>query len=821
MLGGFQSAQRGDRTVAVAGRISTSTHGRTNQGMNMSAVHGKAFTIGVVGNPNCGKTTLFNALTGAHQRVGNWPGVTVERKTGHYRFADVGFDLVDLPGTYSLDVLGAGTDQDVSLDERIARDFVHAREADLILNILDAGSLERNLYLSTQLIEMGRPLVLALNMIDAARDRGLRIDVAGLALRLGCPVVAVSAASGEGIDDLKRVLLQAAEAPPTATIEVIYGNLLESAIRVLLPRVEPIARAAGDPPRWIASRLLEGDDLAQALVGDRVSREEVRALLADQADDVDILLADARYGLAHALTQASLVHTGQASRDRSEAIDRVMLNRVLGIPIFLAVMYLMFMFTINIGGAFIDFFDQAAGTLFVDGTAWVLASLGASDWVRLLLADGIGGGVQVVATFIPIIAFLYIFLSVLEDSGYMARAAFVMDRFMRAIGLPGKSFVPLLVGFGCNVPAIMATRTLENPRDRILTMLMAPFMSCGARLPIYVLFAAAFFPTGGQNVVFALYLIGISVAVLTGYILKYTLLQGESSPFVMELPPYHLPTVKGVLIRTWERTHGFVVGAGQVIVPMVLALTVLGSIGTDGSLRHQSVDGSVLAALGRTLTPAFAPLGLTADNWPATVGIFTGVLAKEAVVGTLDAAYSALAVADAGAAAPPPPPFSLIGGWTAALATIPTNLGVALGSWADPLGLKVGDLSDREAVAAAQAVAAGTFGAMAARFDGAAGAFAYLLFILLYFPCVATTAAIWRESGTGWTLFAVAWTTGLGYFIATVFYQTAIFARDPASSAAWIAGMIIGFVALIFGMRHWAQRRPGPGAVVGEGAGVQ
>jgi len=771
----------------------------------------KSFTIGVVGNPNCGKTTLFNALTGSRQRVGNWPGVTVERKTGRYRFQGVEFNLVDLPGTYSLDV----SDQEVSLDERIARDFVQAGEADLILNILDAANLERNLYLSTQLIETGRPLVVALNMMDVAREKGLRIDAAGLAQRLGCPVVPVAAASGEGVADLKAVLLHATTARPVPSLAITYDPLIESAIAALLPRVTPIAATAGTPARWLATRLLEGDDLARRLAGDAIGGDEVQGLLGVRADDVDILLADARYGISHALTKATVVKTGEVSRNRSDTIDRVMLNRALGIPIFLVVMYLMFMFTINIGGAFIDVFDQAAGTIFVDGTTQVLTDLGAPAWLIVLLASGIGGGIQVVATFIPIIGFLYIFLSVLEDSGYMARAAFVMDRFMRTIGLPGKAFVPLLVGFGCNVPAIMASRTLENQRDRILTVLMAPFMSCGARLPVYVLFAAAFFPVGGQNVVFGLYLIGIAAAVLTGFVMKHTLLKGDSTPFVMELPPYHLPTIKGVTLRTWERTQGFVVRAGRVIVPMVLVINVLNSIGTDGTYGNEDSDKSVLAAIGRTMAPAFAPMGLDANNWPATVGIFTGVLAKEAVVGTLNATYSALAAADAGTVEEEPP-FSLSGGLLAALATIPANLGDALGAWADPLGLAVGDLSDAQAAAEAQEVSTGTFGAMAARFDGAAGAFAYLLFILLYAPCVAAIAAVHRETGPGWTLFTVGWTTALGYLFATVFYQAAIFDRDPTSSAIWIAVMLGTFAAALFTMRRWADRDLSPPRLAGE-----
>ncbi|MBK1716267.1 Fe(2+) transporter permease subunit FeoB [Thiocystis violacea] len=777
----------------------------------------KTYSIGVVGNPNCGKTTLFNSLTGARQRVGNWPGVTVERKTGRYRFGEADFTLVDLPGTYSLDV----SDASVSLDERIARDFVHAREADLILNILDASSLERNLYLTTQLIEMGRPLVLALNMMDVAEERGLAIDVRALSRRLGCPVVPIIAANGTGLTTLRQTLLEAAEraggrgvAEP-ATIP--FGPKLETAIAALVPRLTAIAEAQGDPPRWLAARLIEGDDLARALVGDAVTSDEVRSLLGEEADDADILFADARYGFAHALTQEAVTPSGQASRGLSDRIDRVMLNRMLGIPIFLVVMYLMFMFTINIGGAFIDFFDIVAGTIFVDGAAEWLASIGTPEWLIIGLANGIGGGIQVVATFIPIIAFLYLFMSALEDSGYMARAAFVMDRAMRAVGLPGKSFVPLLVGFGCNVPAIMATRTLENRRDRILTVMMAPFMSCGARLPVYALFAAAFFTSGGQNIVFALYLIGIAAAMLTGFILKCTLLEGQVMPFVMELPPYHLPTLKGVLIRTWDRTKGFVLRAGSVIVPMVLVINVLNSTGTDGSFGNEDSDRSVLAEIGRSIAPAFGPMGLDAENWPATVGIFTGILAKEAVVGTLDATYSALGASDRGTdSEAEETPYSLSAGLTEAVATIPVNLSDALGGWADPLGLDIGDLSDPTAAAEAQAVTTDTFGAMAARFDGAAGAFAYLLFILMYAPCVAAIAAIHRETSAGWTIFAVFWTTGLGYLSATLFYQAAIFQRDPATSSAWIGGMLALLIAVVIAMRWWSRRDPASGNLARE-----
>jgi ferrous iron transport protein B len=765
----------------------------------------KRHVIAVVGNPNCGKTTLFNAVTGSKQRVGNWPGVTVERKTGLYRFEGAEYELVDLPGTYSLDVTGA----DVSLDEKIARDYVHGGEADLIVNIVDASNLERNLYLTAQLLEMRKPMLVALNMVDMAEAAGMTIDCDKLAAHLGCPVVPVVAVENRGIDALKHALAQAVDERPVSAAAIRYDASLEAAIARLLPTLEAAAGNAEADARWLAARLLEGDDLALQIAGDQVPTDILEQAQRSLPDDVDILLADGRYGFANRITRDAVKHSARISRNLSDRIDRVILNRALGIPIFLAVMYLMFMFTINIGGAFIDFFDLFTGALVVDGVAELMNGAGSPQWLTVLIANGIGGGIQVVATFIPVIAFLYLFLSALEDSGYMARAAFVMDRAMRAVGLPGKSFVPLIVGFGCNVPAIMATRTLEQRRDRIMTIVMAPFMSCGARLPVYALFAAAFFPIGGQNVVFGLYLIGIAVAVLTGLIMKNTLLRGETTPFVMELPPYHLPTVKGVSIRTWDRTKSFIFRAGKIIVPMVLVLNFFNALGTDGSFGNEDSDRSVLSEVGRTIAPAFAPMGLDEENWPAAVGIFTGILAKEAVVGTLDSMYTAMAQADAaadGQAVVDEVPFSLAGGIMEALATIPANLVDALGTWADPLGVGIGDVSDPAAAAEEQAVAGGIFGAMASRFDGAAGAFAYLLFILLYFPCTAALAAVYRETNMGWTMFVAGWTTGIAYIAGTLFYQAAMFARQPSVSAAWIGAMLAVLLIAVIGMRWWGMR---------------
>ncbi len=760
----------------------------------MSKTH---YTIGLVGNPNCGKSTLFNALTGAKQQVGNWPGVTVEKKTGEFRHRGVRFEVVDLPGTYSLDVV----DREISLDEKIARDFVHAGEADLIVNIVDAANLERNLYLTCQLAEMRVPLLVALNMVDVAEAKGMRVDAEALARELGCPVVPVVASRGIGIEALVEAIARAAREKPRASIVLEYAAALEHAVAGLALRLHDAAAARGTAARWLAVRLMEGDDLARAAAGPELALEAQRRA-EDLTEDIDILVADARYGLANRLARQATEHVGRAGRDLTDRIDRVVLSRAWGIPIFLAMMYLMFMFTINIGGAFIDFFDQAAGAVFVDGLAHVLGALGAPEWLTVLLAKGIGGGLQTIATFIPIIGFLYLFLSALEDSGYMARAAFVMDRFMRWVGLPGKSFVPLIVGFGCNVPAIMATRTLEHRRDRLMTIAMAPFMSCGARLPVYVLFAAAFFPAGGQNIVFALYLIGIAVAVLTGLALKHSLLRGEATPFIMELPPYHLPTAKGIVLRAWDRLRAFMFRAGRVIVPMVMVISFLNAIGTDGSLGNEDSERSVLAEVGRTIAPAFAPMGLTEENWPATVGIFTGVLAKEVVVGTLNATYGALAAQEAGATEDEAP-FSLGARLTAALATIPANLADALASWADPLGLAVADETD--AFVEEQGISGGTFGAMAARFDGAAGAFAYLLFILLYMPCAAATAAVYQESGARWTLFVALWTTGLAYGLATLFYQGAHFGRDPAGALFWFAIVSAGIAAVLLTLRRLAR----------------
>ena len=769
----------------------------------------KRLRIAVAGNPNCGKTTLFNELTGSRQMVGNWPGVTVDRKTGFYAFEGHDFELVDIPGIYALSAH--------SSDEKVARDYLLSEDYDLIVNIVDAANIERNLYLTTQLLEMRVPMIVVLNKMDVAKSRQILINTEELSDRLGIPVVPIAASKRSGLTQLKKAVHQCAEYNPISEADIIYPVEIQEAAMTLTAQLGKIAAENNLKADWLAMKLLEDDLEYVALLDNKAAEDLVKRqqrLVNQLEEDADIAIADARYGFINWLTANAVTHASKLGKTLTDKIDKVVLNRVLGLPIFLLMMYLTFMFTINVGGAFIDFFDIAVGAVFVDGMTALLNGLNAPAWLIGVLATGVGGGIQTVATFIPPIGFMFLALAVLEGSGYMARAAFVMDRFMRMLGLPGKSFVPLLVGFGCNVPAIMATRTLENQRDRTLTIMMNPFMSCGARLPVYALFAAAFFPVGGQNVVFLLYLAGIGFAVLTGLILKYTLLKGNITPFVMELPPYHVPTVKSVLLRTWDRLKSFLLKATRILVPMVALLALLNTMSMDGSIGHDDSKDSLLASLSRTVTPIFAPMGIEQDNWPATVGIFTGVFAKEAVVGTLDAIYLQNETQENLAAGEEDEAFSLSAALREAVQTIPDNLSGVADTLTDPLGLSIGDTSSIDAAAEGLAVSAGTFGAMGKLFDGKVGAIAYMLFILMYFPCVAAMAAVYRETNLRWTLFIAAWTTGLAYVSATGFYQVATFARHPVFSAAWLAGCALIFISVFLVMRFLGKESDGSGIIV-------
>ena len=761
--------------------------------------------ISLIGNPNCGKTTLFNALTGSRQRVGNWPGVTVDKKTGNFSFEGHDIEVVDLPGIYSVTPTSVSGE-----DEVVARDYLLSGEAQVVVNIIDASNLERNLYLTSQLIEMNVPILVVVNMLDIAKQHKIKLDLDALQKELGCPVIGLVANRNKGVEELKKALVKFLDAPVATHVSVRFDEVIEKA-------ADTISAELGmkENGRWFAIQFLEhAPGIEDKFEG--VDLAKVHQVI-EQTDkhfegNTDIEITNSRYELVSQIAEKVIIREGELGATLTDRIDRIILNRWMGLPIFLLIMYVTFLFTQNFGAVFIDFFDILVGGIFVDGLGQLLASWGSPEWLTVFLSNGIGGGLQTISTFIPVVFFMFLFLAILEESGYMARAAFVMDRLMRALGLPGKAFVPLLVGFGCNVPAIMATRTMDRASDRIITVMMTPFMSCGARLPVYVLFATAFWPTNGQNLVFGLYLIGIAAAILTGFLLKRTALPGAAGAFVMEMPPYHIPTLKGVMLRTWDRVRTFMFRAGKVIVVIVACLAFLNSMGTDGSFGNEDSEKSVLSQVGKTIVPVFEPMGIQEENWPAAVGVFTGIFAKEAVVGTLNSLYDTLAVNNAQAAAGDTPAeeaaaeeeaagFSLSDTFSEAVGTIGENFAGLAGAFSDPLGINVGDLSDEAAAAEEQGVSLGTIDTIKTLFGSSSAVFAYLLMVLLYVPCVAAVAAIYREVGTKWTIFACAWTLALGYSAATIFYRVANFASAPVYSIV----CIVVALAILFGMYCWMK----------------
>lgn len=507
-------------------------------------------------------------------------------------------------------------------------------------------------------------------------------------------------------------------------------------------------------------------------------RDEVSDLLIERlATEANVVeskpLTHSRYRLVHALACATLHKHVPVGESISARIDSVVLDRVLGIPIFLGVMYCLFWFTIEFTRVFKPFVTQLSDIFFIEGFRQVLGALHFPTWLTTLLVDGLGSGFLQVVNFIPIIGFLYLFLAVLEESGYMARAHFVMDRLMRSLGLPGNAFVPMVVGFGCNVPSIMTTPTTARPRDRIVAVLMTPFMSCGGRLAVYTIFAAAFFPDTGHLVIFGVYLLGIIFAMVTALVLKHSLRPEEGSLSALELPSYHVPKPGNVLISAWIRVKGFVVSVGKFIIPLMLVLQVLSMWGTDGSFRKQPIEDSMLAAGGQAITPALGPMGIHEGQWPATVALLTGVLHKVVVVSTLDAIYR-------DSSHKPPQGFDLIERIEQAALTIPENLRALVGlASPSPLGQLHGSPAP----------------ALASHFDGTVGALSYLVLLLCY-PCIATTSATTREAGQWWAALMVFWTVSLGYGMAVLFYQIGTFFTHPASSAAWIFGVVAYFALM-------------------------
>jgi ferrous iron transport protein B len=734
--------------------------------------------IAIAGNPNCGKTTLFNGFTGASQRIGNWPGVTVEKKEGVYKSGGSELRLIDLPGIYSLT---ASTE-----DERVARDFLLKREADLVINIVDGTNLERNLYFTLQLIEMRVPVLIVVNMMDLVVRKEMELDLETLSKQLGYPVIGVNATKSSEIERIKKLVDSTLSSPEVSAVQIQYPNEVEEVIEKWNGPLSEPSELLGVEPRWLAVKLLEKNGIMSEKTTDHSLQapedyqsdiHKIESILQQPSETV---IADYKYGFIHAIT-ASIITKRRKKQSITDSLDKVAMHRFFGIPVFLLVMYCVFWVTINIGGVFIDFFDLLFGSILVDGFGALLFSLGAPNWLIAVLAGGLGTGIQTLSTFIPIIFTMFLTLSLLEDSGYMARAAFIMDKFMGFLGLPGKSFIPLIVGFGCTVPAIMATRTLEYKKDRYLTIFIVPLMSCGARLPVYAFFAAAFFSSRGGLIVYSFYIVGIVIAIGFGLLLKKTIFSGEASPFIMELPPYHTPRLKHIMIHTWNRLKVFILKAGKFIVIAVMLLGFLNSFGTDGTFGNENSSKSVLAGIGKAITPIFTPIGVEKDNWPATVAIFTGLFAKEAIVGTINSLYGQMQTneynGDDSQAAEKG--YRILPGIKQALISIPINF-IDLFSPPDE-----------------ETPSGGLFETMRSYFPlGGKQVYAYLLFILIYFPCVSALGAAVREMGAGLTILSAGSLTVLAYSIAVIFFQVTL-----GGSLLWIligSGLILALITTYY-----------------------
>lgn len=721
--------------------------------------------IALAGNPNVGKSTLFNRWTGMRQHVGNWPGKTVEKKEGTFRYNQYEMEVVDLPGNYSLTAY--------SVEEVVSRDYIVDEKPDVIVNVIDAANIERNLYLTVQMMELGANLVLALNMNKFARDKGLEINKKQLSELLGVPVIEIEAVDETGSEELLQSIVEVSKSPNIVLDRLEYGNEVSEHIQQIqeiidqdISQDEKLS-VLNAPSSWIALKLLEDDPeitkkIEESGKGQRVLQnvKKMQKHFNDVfGDDADAAITDARYGFIAGLVSESVKKPKIDKVTRSDMIDRIVTHKYLGIPIFLLIMWLTFQITFTLGDPLGGYIETAFGWL----GETVAANMG-EGFLTSFIVDGIIGGVGGVLVFVPIIFILFLVLSVLEDSGYLARAAFVMDRFMhKLVGLHGKSFIPMILGFGCAVPGIMATRTLENERDRLLTMLIVPFMSCSARLPVYALIVAAFFSAYQGWVIFSLYLLGIVVAIIMAAIFKKTIFKGMSAPFVMELPPYRMPTVKGALIHMWERGALFLKKAGTIILALSVVIWALSSLPVGVEYASQE---SITGQIGTTLAPVFAPLGF--GEWQATVAVIYGFLAKEVVVSTFGILYGV--GEDGGADA--------------------TNSGETSSNEATSSnGAAQTEQVSNETPAEGSSVDAANNGESPEENPGFVAvmqelftplsAYAYMVFILLYIPCMATLATIRRETNSWkWPAFAAVYTFLVAYAVSFVVYQ---------------GGMLLGF----------------------------
>lgn len=657
----------------------------------------------LAGNQNCGKTTLFNQLTGSNQHVGNFPGVTVDRKDGTIKdFKDI--TVVDLPGIYSL--------SPYTNEEIVTRDFLLNEHPNGIINIVDATNIERNLYLSMQLIELNIPMVIALNMMDEVRANGGTIKISHLQEELGVPVVPISASKNEGIDELIHTAISVAKSKQLPKRLDFCSGAVHRAIHSVAHLIEDHAESLNIPSRFVATRLVEGDNpIMNRLKLSDNEKDMVSHTVAEMekelGTDREAAMADMRYQFIEKLCADTVVKCGESKEYlRSVKIDNILTHKFLAIPIFLAIMMLIFWLTFGVIGSllsdllsnFIDFITNVISSALLD--------YGINPVVHSLVIDGIFAGVGSVLSFLPTIVVLFFFLSILEDSGYMARVAFVMDKLLRKIGLSGRSFVPMLIGFGCSVPAIMATRTLSSERDRKMTILLTPFMSCSAKLPIYGMFTMAFFPKHRALVMISLYVIGMYMAVLIGLILKNSLFHGKPVPFVMELPNYRLPSAKSVALLIWDKAKDFLIRAFTVIFVATIIIWVLQTFDSRINVVSDSAN-SMLASIGKFISPIFAPLGF--EDWRASTALITGFSAKEAVVSTF---------------------------------TVLTNSNTA------------------------------TLPAALSQIFTPLSAFSFLIFTLLYTPCVAAIAAVRREmNGAKYALIVVVCQTSIAWIVSFIVYQ--------------------------------------------------
>jgi ferrous iron transport protein B len=717
-------------------------------------VEKRLVTVAVAGNPNAGKSTLINALAGSRLHVGNWPGVTVEKKEATFEFEGRKIRLVDLPGTYSL--------SPYTQEEIIARDYLVHEKPDLVINVVDATNLERNLYLTVQLLELGIPTVMALNIFDEAEAKGYRIDLKGIEQMLGVTVVPTAATKNRGTKELLEAALATADAPQARRPKQLhYGEDVENAVEWVastLREKHPVL-ANKYPLRWLACKLMEGDaEVAKEvnIAPDAVAGEALHHLRRAHGEDIESLMADTRYALASGLTREVLRKPELRKTELTEKIDRVVLNRFLGIPIFLAAMWLMFKLTFDLSSPFGDWLDGMIAGPFRRWIEAGLGAVGAPDWTVSLALDGVVSGVGFVLVFVPVIFAMMFFITFLEGSGYMARAAFVMDRAMHAIGLHGKSFIPMLLGFGCNVPGIYATRTLENPRDKALTALLLPLMSCGARLPVYVLFAGVFFGAAAGSVIWSLYVLGIALAILMGLIFKKTLFRGEAPMFIMELPPYRMPTLKSLLIHTWEKGKHFLIKAGTYILAVSVFVWFLLNLPWGVENKRDSWLGKT----GAAIAPIFEPLGF--GNWEASSSLITGLIAKEIVVGTMGEIYAPGTAEETAEEAAPTPTFG------EDLREMVVSFGTAFkdagANVVATFGVSSLAAEDEEGETPLKTAVGGAFTPLTA--------YAFMAFVLLYMPCVVVAIAMRQEFGS-WKWFGVAFAYQmvLAWTVALVIYQ--------------------------------------------------